>query len=274
MAAVSELVAARELMLNLTLRELRGKYKRSVLGWAWSLLNPLATMLIFSIVFRLFLKVPVPEGENSGLSNFALFLLCALLPWNFLSSGISGGMGALVGNANLIKKVYFPREVLVAANVASWVVAFAIELSVLAVALLIVGNMVLPWLIPTLLLMALQTLFVLGMSLMLSVLVVSFRDVQHLFGIFLQFWFYATPVVYPLSIVPERATLFGYSIPVRTLYELNPLVRFVEVYRDLLYHLRAPSLATVGYLLAVTAITCVVGWVVFRRYEPGLAEEL
>lgn len=274
MAAVSELVAARELMVNLTLRELRGKYKRSVLGWAWSLLNPLATMLIFSIVFRLFLKVPVPEGANSGLSNFALFLLCALLPWNFLSSAITGGMGSLVGNANLIKKVYFPREVLVAANVASWVVAFAIELSVLAAALLIVGNMVLPWLIPTVLLVALQTLFVLGVSLMLSVLVVSFRDVQHLFGIFLQFWFYATPVVYPLSIVPERATVFGYSIPVRTLYGLNPMVRFVEAYRDLLYHLRAPSLATIAYLVAVTAVSCAIGWIVFRRYEPGLAEEL
>ena len=274
MAAVSELLASRELMVNLTLRELRGKYKRSVLGWAWSLLNPLATMVIFSIVFRLFLKIEIPAGDPSGLSNFALFLLCALLPWNFLSSAITGGMGSLVGNANLIKKVYFPREVLVAANVASWVVAFAIELSVLAVALLIVGNMVLPWLIPTLLLMALQMLFVLGLSLMLSVLVVSFRDVQHLFGIFLQFWFYATPVVYPLTIVPERATLFGYSVPVRTIYELNPMVRFVEVYRDLLYHLRAPSLATVGYLITATAVSCVLGWLVFRRYEPGLAEEL
>ena len=274
MAAVSELLASRELMVNLTLRELRGKYKRSVLGWAWSLLNPLATMLIFSIVFRVFLKVEVPASENSGLSNFALFLLCGLLPWNFLSAAITGGMGSLVGNANLIKKVYFPREVLVASNVASWVVAFAIELSVLAVALLIVGNMVLPWLIPTVLLMLLQTLFVFGLSLMLSVLVVSFRDVQHLFGIFLQFWFYATPVVYPPELVPERATLIGYDVPVRTLYELNPMVRFVEIYRDLLYHLRVPTLGTVAYLIGVTALSCLVGILVFRRYEPGLAEEL
>lgn len=274
MAAVSELLASRELMINLTLRELRGKYKRSVLGWAWSLLNPLATMLIFGIVFRLFLKVPVPTGDRSGLTNFALFLLCALLPWNFLSNGITGGMGALVGNANLIKKVYFPREVLVAANVASWVVSFGIELGVLAVALLLVGNMILPWLIPVVALMALQTLFVFGIALMLSVLNVSFRDVQHLFGIFLQFWFYATPVVYPLSIVPERATLFGYDLPVRAIYELNPMVRFVESYRDLLYHLRPPSLGSIGYLLGVTTAVCLVGVLVFRRYEPGLAEEL
>lgn len=274
MAAVSELVASRELMINLTLRELRGKYKRSVLGWAWSLLNPLATMLIFSIVFRLFLKIEIPAGEPSGLSNFALFLLCGLLPWNFLSAAITGGMGSLVGNANLIKKVYFPREILVAANVASWVVAFGIELSVLAVALLIAGNMVLPWLIPAVLLILLQTLFVLGVSLMLSVLVVSFRDVQHFVGIFLQFWFYATPVVYPRTYVPERAVLLGYDIPVRQLYDLNPMVRFVEAYRDLLYNLRAPSLTTIAYLVAVTALSCLLGVLVFRRYEPGLAEEL
>lgn len=274
MAAVSELVASRELMINLTLRELRGKYKRSVLGWAWSLLNPLATMLIFSIVFRLFLKIEIPAGEPSGLSNFALFLLCGLLPWNFLSAAITGGMGSLVGNANLIKKVYFPREILVAANVASWVVAFGIELSVLAVALLIAGNMVLPWLIPAVLLILLQTLFVLGVSLMLSVLVVSFRDVQHFVGIFLQFWFYATPVVYPRTYVPERGVLLGYDIPVRQLYDLNPMVRFVEAYRDLLYNLRAPSLTTIAYLVAVTALSCLLGVLVFRRYEPGLAEEL
>lgn len=274
MAAVSELVRSRELMVNLTLRELRGKYKRSVLGWAWSLLNPLATMLIFSIVFRLFLKIPVPNGDPSGLANFAFFLLCGLLPWNFLSNGITGGMGALVGNANLIKKVYFPREILVGANVASWVFSLLIEIGVLAVALLVVGNFVLPWLIPVILLIALQTVFVLGVGLALSVLNVSFRDMQHLFGIFLQFWFYATPIVYPLSFVPKRAEVFGFDIPVRTLYDLNPMVRFVEAYRDLLYHLRFPPLTSVLYLVAWSLAALAVGVLIFRRYEPGLAEEL
>src|ERR1700758_2564870 len=123
MASVPELASSRELMTNLTLRELRGKYKRSVLGWSWSLLNPLATMAIFTVVFAYFLKVKVPPGNPSGLSVFALFLLCGLLPFNFLANGMSGSMSALIGNANLIKKVYFPREILVAANVASWAVS-------------------------------------------------------------------------------------------------------------------------------------------------------
>jgi ABC-2 type transport system permease protein len=261
-------------MANLTLRELRGKYKRSVLGWAWSLLNPLATMLIFSVVFRLFLKIPVPTGDPSGLRNFPFFLLCALLPWNYLSNAITGGMGSLIGNANLIKKVYFPREILVGANVASWVVSVLIEMAVLAIAFLVVGNFIAPWLVGVVLLLALQTVFVMGVALALSVLNVYFRDIQHLFGIFLQFWFYSTPVVYPLSVVPDTAELFGWQVPVRTLYDLNPMVGFVEAYRDLLYHLRFPTLGSIGYLVLVSLATLAIGVAVFRRFEPKLAEEL
>src|SRR3954469_9766148 len=166
----AELVSARELMVNLTLRELRGKYKRSVLGWTWSLLNPLASMIIFTIVFSFFLKVKPPVGDPSGLHNFAFFLLCGMLPWNFLSNGMMGGMSALIGNANLIKKVYFPREILVSAVVAAFDVSFLIELGVLAVAFLVVGNMVIPWIPVVLFLVALLTVFVLGIALTVSVL--------------------------------------------------------------------------------------------------------
>ncbi len=265
MTTLAELAATRELLVNLTLRELRGKYKRSVLGWTWSLLNPLATMAIFTVVFANFLKVNPPQGDPSGLHVFALFLLCGLLPWNFLSNGISGSMGALLGNSNLIKKVYFPREVLVFASVASWVVSLLIEMAVLAVALVAFGNFVLPWLVPVLALVVVQTAFVVGLGLMFSVLNVYFRDVQHFIGILLQLWFYATPIVYPISVVPEN---------VRFVYGLNPMVRFVEAYRDCLYDLRSPPLLDWAYLIAVAAITLAIGWSVFTKLEPKLAEEM
>src|SRR3954470_4794215 len=135
MATVSELAEARELFRNLTLRELRGKYKRSALGWAWSMINPLATMGIFTVVFHFLIKVEPDVGNPSGLHSFPFFLLCALLPWNFLLNGMMNGMGAPLANAGLIKKVYFPREVLTASVVAAWAVQFAIELVVLMVAL-------------------------------------------------------------------------------------------------------------------------------------------
>src|SRR3954451_16658695 len=170
MSKLAELSQSRELIINLTLRELRGKYKRSVLGWTWSLLNPLSTMAIYWLVFGVIIKIHIPPGDPSGLDIFPLFLLCGLLPWNFLAGGMTGGMETLVGNANLIKKVYFPREVLVIASVNSWAFSLCIEMVVLAVALLIVGNMVLPWLPLVLLVMAVQFAFVLGFALLLSVL--------------------------------------------------------------------------------------------------------
>jgi len=261
-------------MVSLTRRELRGKFKRSLLGWTWSLVNPLATMVIFTVVFGIFLDVPVPEGDPSGLRSFALFLLCALLPWNFVANGINGSMSALLNNSNLIKKVYFPREILVGSVVAASGVAFLIEMAVLSVVLMIAGNFVVPWLLPALFLAAIQAVLVTGVGLLLSVLNVYFRDVQHLVGIVLQFWFYATPVVYPLDVVPRRAELFGVEVPVLALYELNPLVRLVEAYRDCLYHLRFPPLGDVLYLVVVSAGVFVLGLLVFLRLEPKLAEEL
>ena len=138
MTYLSDVVQSRDLWVNLTLRELRGKYKRSFLGWGWSLINPLATMVIFTVVFSVLLKSNPAPGDPSGLHVFALFLLCGLLPWNYLSNSMTGGMYSLVGNANLVKKVYFPREVLVAANVASWLFSLLIEMCVLWVALLVI----------------------------------------------------------------------------------------------------------------------------------------
>ena len=107
MPATAELLAERDLLANLTLRELRGKYKRSALGWGWSMVNPIATLLIYAVVFGLVLNVKPDVGDPSHLSNFATFLTCGLLPWNFLANCLGGSVGTLVSNSGLIKKVYF-----------------------------------------------------------------------------------------------------------------------------------------------------------------------
>jgi ABC-type polysaccharide/polyol phosphate export permease len=271
MQKLSEIAASRELFINLTLRELRSKYKRSVLGWAWSMLNPLATMVIFSLVFRFFLKAPVEEGDPSGLKVFALFLLGGLLPFNFLSNGLMNGLGSLVANANLVKKVYFPREILVAAVVTSWGVSFLIELGLLVTAVLIFGNMVIPYLPVVILVVLIQWVFVLGLALTASVCSVYFRDLEYLSTIGLQVWFYLTPIIYPMVLVEDA---FANRPKLLHLYELNPLTRFVEVYRDLLYHVRLPALWDLGFLVAVAVVSIVTGLVVFGRLEPRLAEEL
>ena len=274
MASATELLEARELFRNLTLRELRSKYKRSVLGWAWSLLNPLATMGIFSFVFLVVFKAAPYRGDPSGLKNFPLYLLCGLLSWNYLSTGMTGGMGAPIQNAALIKKVYFPREILTASVVASWVVQFAIELSVLAVALVLVGNAVFPFLPGVILVIVIQSIFVYGLALGLGAVNVYFRDVQHFIGIALQFWFYATPIVYNVSQVPEKAHILGHEVAVRTIYSLNPMVRFVGAYRHLLYDLRYPGLGDLSYLLGVSVLVLLIGRGIFLKVEGRFAEEL
>lgn len=274
MTSLSEYAASRELMANLTLRELRAKYKRSLLGWAWSLLNPLATMLIYTLVFGSILSVEPPRGDPSGIKYFALFLLCGLLPWNYLTASVGGSVGNLLANANLIKKTYFPRDLLVGSLVASCLVSFLIEMGLLSLALLLFGNMVLPFLPLTLLLMALLTLFVTGLGLAFSVINVYFRDVQHLVSILFQVWFYLNPIVYPITLVDERETLFGHVVPARALYELNPMVGFVEAFRDLLYHLRLPTSGEVTYLVVVSVLVFLGGLWLFNKLEGRLAEEL
>jgi len=271
MAVTDLLRSNRDLFVNLTLRELRGKYKRSALGWAWSMVNPLATMIIFSIVFRFFLKVEVAKGDPSGLHVFAFFLLCGLLPWNLMANGMVGGMAAILGNANLIKKVYFPRSLLVGASTAALTVSLLIELSVLSVALTVYGNFVLPWLPAVILTVVLQTLFVFGVALLLSVVAVYFRDLEHLTAILLQLWFYATPIIYPAKLAVEALDDRPF---LRWLYEANPMSRFIAIYRDLLYDLRGPRLSDVLAVLIATVVSLGVGVVAFRRLEPRLAEEL
>lgn len=280
MTTVAEYAASRELMANLTLRELRSKYKRSLLGWTWSLLNPLASMVIFTLVFRFFLRIQAPPSEAGGLKNFALYLTCALLPWNFLTNGVSGSIGTLVGNANLIKKTYFPRDLLVGAQVASWVVTLLLELLILVVAFLAFRHMVLPWVPVVVLLIVLLTMFVTGFSLIFSVLNVYFRDVQHFVGIIFQIWFYLTPVVYPMTdgagndLVPIEARMFGVLVPVRRIYELNPMVGFVEAIRDAFYDLQAPPISLLAYLSVVSVSVFFLGLFLFGRLEGKLAEEL
>jgi len=268
MSALAELGSSRDLMVNLTLREIRGKYKRTVLGQAWSLLNPIAQMATYSVVFSLLLRAQPAPGDPSGLDVFALWLSAGLLPWLFFQNVVMSGMGSLVGNANLINKVYFPRETLVISNAASWLFTFGIEMFVLTVAVLIFGGSPLLYLPATIFFMLVLAAFGLGVSFVLAVANVYFRDTQHFVSLLMQVWFYATPIVYPISLVAvHHANLLS-------IYRLNPLERFTEVFRNTMYDGRWPSLANTLYVVLVSVVALVIGYLIFKRYEGRLAEEL
>lgn len=263
-----------ELLAYLTLRELRGKFKRSTLGWLWSIINPAAMIAVYSIVFGVFLKLDPPKGRPDGLQVYALYLMCALLPWTFVSNALGGAVGCIVANEGLVKKVYFQRWVLPASTVGAWFASFGVEMVVLAVILLVAGNMVLPWVPLVVVLMGLQAGFLLGLGLMLSAANAYFRDIQHFLAIFMNIWFYLTPILYQPELIPEVAEVQGIEVRLRSMLALNPMSIFVRAYRDMLYHLRMPTLATWAVLVVITAVSLLLGAAVFRKLEPNLAEEI
>jgi ABC-type polysaccharide/polyol phosphate export permease len=216
------------------------------------------------------LKAPTPVGTPSGLKNFAIFLLCGLLPWAYFANTVNGAMGVLTGNASLIRKVYFPREGLVVSHVASSLVTFLIEMLVLLAILVAIGNRFWPWIPVLVFVVAVQTVFCTGFALALSVLNVYFRDLQYLFStMIMQAWFFLTPIVYPPSLVEAET-----NSTIAKIYSFNPMFRFTDTYRRLLYDNRAPTLVSVVYLVALAALALFIGLRIFNRYESRLAEEL
>jgi len=271
MSSATELFARRELLWNLTLRELRGRYKRSVLGWGWSLLNPIAFMLIYTFAFSIVLRATPPEGDPSGLDSYAFFLLCGLVPWTFFSVAVSTSLAAIVQNAALVGKVAFPREHLVISTVMAGLFTLCVELCVLSIALLIAGNMVLVWIPIVLVVSLLLGLFATGLGLALAAANVYFRDMNYLWGIVMQGWFFLTPIVYPPALVEQE--LADYPTLLR-IYNNVPITVAVRMYRDLLYHLRMPRLIDFGVLTVSGVVVLLAGWWLFDRLEGRFAEEL
>lgn len=269
MQVVQRVFRARELLWNLTLRELRTKYRDSVLGWAWSMANPLATIAIYTFVFNVVFEAPVPIGQNSDIHTFALFLVSAYLPWNFFSAATNLGMCAISANAGLVRRVPFPREVLVFSSVLHSSIQFLIELSLLSVVLLFAGSPVLPWLPAVLMITVLLAMFVAGFSLALGAISVLFRDTVHLWPIALQIWFFLTPIVYARETIQDRIPRWAEII-----LEVNPMNAFVTTYRDLLYHARGPELDNLLVMTGFALVSFILGWKIFLRLARRLPEEV
>ncbi|MDO5024987.1 MAG: ABC transporter permease [Trueperella sp.] len=274
---IQDLVVSRELIRNLTMREVKGKYKRTALGQFWSLANPLSLMLVYGFIFAIVIRVQVAPGDPSGLNVFVLWLMCGLLPWTFLSKVIDGSMDAIVLNENLIKKVYFSRSALIFSNTLAALYQHAMELLILVLAFFLMGNNVLiylPMVIVTTLLLA---LFATGIGFLVSIANAYFHDVKHFVGILLQLGFYASPIVYPVIYVKEVSNKVGDlvgGISLLDVYNLNPFVHFATAMRNLLYDGRWPDWHSYGIMAVVSIVTFLIGWVIFYRRQDYLAELL
>ena len=273
-ARIGELLRYRELIESLVMRDLKVRYKNSVLGFLWSLLNPLLLMLVFTIVFT----VMVP---NASIQKFPAFILCALLPWNFFSAAVLGAVNSIVHNGHLIKKVYFPREILPISVVLSSFVNFLLALPVLFIFLAVFRIPFTVWLIYLPVIMAVQVAFVIGVALILATLNVFYRDTSVILEVVLQAWFFLTPIFYPAEFLPEWRTVLGMALPIRRLtYILNPMASIVASYRSVLYGFTngSPPAPPAWDFFSRTVITAVlsllVGYAVFLRYSRRFGEEV
>ena len=256
---LKELWAYRELLYFLIWRDVKVRYKQTALGVGWAVIQPVTTMIVFSVFFGRLGKIP-----SDGIP-YPIFAYAALVPWTFFAQGMGQASNSLVGSANLIKKVYFPRLSVPIASVTSGIIDFSIAFVIL------LGMMLYYGILPTLNVIWLPCLLVLtvvtslGVSLWLSALNVQFRDVRHVLPFLIQLWFFATPVAYPSSLLSE---------PWRTLYSLNPMVGVVEGFRwALLGTETAPGLMLI--VSSLTALALLVGGAFyFRRLEKTFADVL
>lgn len=277
-----ELWRARELLLQLVRKELKVRYKNSALGFLWSMITPVLMTIVFSVVFT----VVVPIRIN----HFPAFFVAGYLLWQFFQNSCRGGTDSIVGNGDLVKKVYFPREVLPLSHVLSQLIHLLLALLVISPFLVYYrGVGVLTHLPATLLAIVLLTVFTSGAAMWFAGVNVVFRDLQELFIVIFQVWFYATPVLYPLALVQASPELERRSLEwIATALLFNPMTWFVEIFREPLYGpvLRRgpedvislapawPGIGAVGIAAAWALVTFVLGYWVFLRRARTFAKEV
>lgn len=267
--APSRIYEYRNLIYHLAQRDLKARHKKSILGWLWSLINPAATLGIYTLVFGVFLKVEPPVAGNGELESFALYLFTALIVWNCFNGIVNGSMLAFQTSGGMLTKVYFPPECPAIANMLVALVQLAIELAILIALFAVFGNIswTVVW-VPVI--VAQLVLLSIGVGLVVSLWNIRYRDVSYLIGIALQLLFYATPVIYNPDIIPEKMG----AVPVRALFNLNPLAHLVGDMRKALYLLESPSLTSLLVMTAVSITVAAGGWFLFSRSAPGVIEEL
>ena len=257
MNIAKDLYNYRELLKTNIKKDVGGKYKNSVLGVLWSFINPLLQIAVYALVFQVILK--------SNIENYTVYLCCGLIPWQYFSSIVLRGAAVIVDNANIIKKVYFPREILPISIVASEGVNFLIS-TIIILGFVIFGGIGLSWnILWYFLIVAIQFIVSIGVALIVSSLTVYFRDLLHLLGIVIQLLFYATPIVYAINSVPAN---------LQWIVKINPMSYLIEAYRSIFCNQTIPNFQGLLIALGMGIALCVVGYFIFNKLEKRFAEEL
>lgn len=246
----------RELLKNNVKKEIRGRYKNSILGVFWTFLNPLLQLAVYALIFPLILRTTQPY--------YVIFVCIGLIPWTFFTTSVAQSAYTIIANGNIIKKVYFPREILPLSIVTSGMINFLISTLIIVAFCFIYGLGLTKYIIFFPLILIIQFILQLGIAFILSAVTVYFRDLEHFVQIILQVMFYATPIVYGKDDIPEA---FKFII------NLNPMAHIINAYRSIFYEQTAPNMKIIGILFAVSVVFCIVGYVIFRKLQKGFAEE-
>ena len=257
MKVFKNLFQYRELFKSCVRKEVRGKYKNSFLGILWSFLNPLLQIGVYALVFPLIMK--------SSETNYTVFICCGLIPWTFFATSISRSSFVMVENGNIIKKVYFPREILPLSIVTSEMINFIISTVIILAFVLGYGLGLTKYVLFYPLILLVQYLLLLGISLIVSSITVYIRDLNHFIGIALQLLFYATPICYSSNVIPES---FQWII------RFNPMTYIINGFRDIFYYQRTPNFMGLGIVFLVCLGIFGLGLLIFRKLEKGFAEEI
>lgn len=252
-----EIYEYRELLKTSVKKEIRGRYKNSFLGVIWSFLNPLLQIAVYAIVFPLILR--------NTQENYVIFLCCGLIPWTFFSTGINRSAFTIIENGNIVKKVFFPREILPIAVITSEAVNFVISTSIILAFVIFGGLGITKYIVFYPIILIVQYLLVLGISLIISSITVYFRDIQHFIGVLLQLLFYAAPVVYSPKTIPQDF---------EWLLKYNPMTYIINSYRDVFYNQVKPDLVGLGMIFIISICVCVIGYVIFNKLQKGFGEQL
>ena len=257
MEVLKNLYNYRELLKTSITKDVGGKYKHSFLGVLWSFINPLLQIAVYALVFQVILK--------SNIENYAVYLCCGLIPWQYFSNVVIRGASVMIDNGNIIKKVYFPREILPISIVTSEGINFLIA-TIIILGFVIFGGIGLSWnILWYFVIVAIQYIVCVGISFIVSSLTVYFRDLFHLLGVFIQLLFYATPIVYSMDSVPAN---------LQWILRLNPMSYLIDAYRAIFYNKTMPEFTGLLIALVMGIVFCIVGYLIFKKLEKRFAEEL
>ncbi len=254
---IKNLYNYRELLKSNVKKEIRGKYKGSFLGVLWSFLNPLLQVLVYAIVFPYIMRIKT--------ENYLQYLIVGIIPWTFFTTVLTQGMITVRINAGIIKKVYFPREILPISVALSGLVNFFISCLIILL-FCIIGGLGVSWHLVLLPVFAIIQFFLtLGIVLALSAINIYIKDVEYIVQFIINMLFYATPILYPTTLFPKK---------IRWVLYMNPLTELIEAYRDIFIYHQLPSVLSILYLIVITTVIFFIGLLIFRKLEKGFAEEV